>query len=208
LEAKIMPNKFDTRKKDVLLSDERLEALRPEELLRDLGLGAGQTVADIGCGPGFFTLPAARIVGEQGHVFAADVQGEMLTAVRARAAEAGLANIRVVKTSDTEIPMPAASCDFVLLFFVLHEIDQRAHFLHRAARLLKPEGRLAVMEWRRSEQMEGPPQADRIDPEELEADAQAAGLHVAEQREVNDRQYLALLEPVKHQYQSTRRPGL
>src|SRR5262245_63793152 len=59
-EERPMPTKFDTRKKDLLLSDERHERLKPAELLRSLGLRAGQTLADIGCGPGFFTVPAAR----------------------------------------------------------------------------------------------------------------------------------------------------
>jgi ubiquinone/menaquinone biosynthesis C-methylase UbiE len=192
-----MPTKFDTRKKHVLLSDERHDDLRPEEFLRELGVDTGQSVADLGCGPGFFTLPAARIVGEGGQVFAADIQGEMLTAVRSRAAEAGLTNVHVVKTSDAEIPIPAESCDFVLLFFVLHEIGQRAHFLHRAARLLKPGGKIVVLEWRRNEITEGPPAEDRVDATELEADAQAAGLRVTEQRDISDRYYLATLGPVK-----------
>ena len=190
-----MPNKFDTRKKDDLLSEQRQNELKPEELLRSLGLRKGQTMADIGCGPGFFTLPAARIVGETGQVFAADIQGDMLAAVRGRAAEAGLTNVRVVKTSDTEIPMPSASCDLVLLAFVLDEIEQRARFLHRSARLLKANAKLAVLEWQKIDQAEGPPREDRIGPEDLEADAQAAGLRVTEQRDVNDSYYLCLLVP-------------
>ncbi len=192
-----MPTKFDTRKKHVLLSDERQLDLRPDELLRELGIREGQTVADVGCGPGFFTLPAARIVGEEGQVFAADIQGEMLTSVRSRAAEAGLTNVHVVKTSDAEIPIPNESCDFVLLFFVLHEIGQRAHFLHRAARLLKSDGKIVVMEWRKDDTTQGPPQEDRVDATELEADAQAAGLRITEQRDMSDRHYIATLGPVK-----------
>ena len=192
-----MPTKFDVRNRHVLLSEERHDDLHPDTLLTELGLQAGQSVADIGCGPGFFTLPAARIVGTEGQVFAADIQGEMLTAVRSRAAEAGLTNVHVVKTSDAEIPIPSASCDFVLLFFVLHEIGQRAHFLHRAARLLKPEGKIEVLEWRTDGVKEGPPAEDRVDAAELEADAQAAGLRVIEQREVSERYYLATLGPVR-----------
>jgi ubiquinone/menaquinone biosynthesis C-methylase UbiE len=190
-----MPSKFDTRKKDLLLTEERHAALQPEALLRDLGLRKGQTVADIGCGPGFFTLPAARLVGDTGQVYAADIQGEMLAAVRTRAAEAGLANVRVVKTSDTEIPLPAASCDLVLLAFVLDEIEQRARFLHRAARLLKPQGKLVVLEWQKTEQTEGPPQEDRISTDDLAADAQAVGLRIAEQRDLDERHYLCVLAP-------------
>lgn len=192
-----MPSKFDARNREVLLTEQRQDDLRPEQLLKELGLRKGQTIADIGAGPGFFTLPAARIVGPDGQVFAADIQGDMLAAVRSRAAEAELTNVRVVKSSDAEIPIPQASCDFVLLFFVLHEIEQRAHFLHRSARLLKPTGKLVVLEWRKNDVKEGPPQEDRIDPAELEADAQAAGLQIAEQHDINERHYMATLSSIK-----------
>jgi ubiquinone/menaquinone biosynthesis C-methylase UbiE len=192
-----MPTKFDTRSKDLLLSEERQETLKPEELLRSLGLRAGQNIADIGCGPGFFTIPAARIVGDGGHVYAADIQGEMLTAVRSRVAEQGLSNVRVFKTSDTEVPMPAASCDLVLLAFMLDEIEQRSRFLLKAAKLLKPRAKLAVLEWHKREEPEGPELADRITPEELAADAQAAGLRVDESRDLNDSHYLCMLSLAK-----------
>lgn len=185
-----MPNKFDIRKKNQLLADDRQEELQPDHLLRELGLEEGHVMADIGCGPGFFTLPAARIVGPEGRVFAADIQGEMLSTVKSRATEEGQSNVRVVKTSDTEIPLPAESFDFVLMAFVLHEVPQRARFLHRAARLLKRGGRLAILEWEKKETPHGPPLEDRVVPDELAADAEAAGLKVAERRSINDNQYL------------------
>ena len=184
-----MPHKFDPRQRHLLLVDERETALQPEKLLRKLGLRAGDTMADIGCGPGFFTLPAARIVGSNGIVLAGDIQGEMLTSVRSRAHEAELANIRVVKTSETEIPLPAESFDFVLLAFVLNELEHRATFLHRAARLLKPTGRVVVLEWERAETPSGPPLEDRVPRDELVEDALAAGLRVKDDGELGDGQY-------------------
>lgn len=190
-----MPRKFDTRERHRLLSDARHEALQPETLLRSLGLKEGETIADIGSGPGFFTVPAAQIVGAAGTVIAADVQGEMLSAVKSRVAELGLTNVRVVKTSDTEVPIPAASCDFVLMAFVLHELEHRSSFLRKTALLVKPDGHLAVLEWKKRQETEGPPEADRISLEELTADAQAAGLRVDEQRDLNDSQYLCTLVP-------------
>lgn len=190
-----MPHKFDTRERQHLLSEERYEMLQPESLLRELGLKEGDTMADIGCGPGFFTIPAAQIVGEHGLVFAADVQGEMLTAVKSRVTEHGLTNVRVVKTSETDVPMPQESCDFVLLAFVLNEIDQRSRFLHRVARLLKPDAHITLLEWRKEEQTDGPPIEDRISEEEVTADAQAAGLRISQSRELNDHQYLCVLTP-------------
>ncbi len=192
-----MPHKFDIRKKNVLLTPERQEELQPERLLRDLGLEPGDVMADIGCGPGFFTLPAARIVGAEGRVFAADIQGEMLSTVKSRAAEEHLSNVRVVKTSDTEIPLPPESCDFVLLAFVLNEVPQRAHFLHRSARLLKRDGRLAILEWEKKETPYGPPLEDRITPDELAADAEAAGVQVTERRSLSDMRYVFVAAPRK-----------
>jgi ubiquinone/menaquinone biosynthesis C-methylase UbiE len=192
-----MPQKFDIRQRQELLSEQREATLQPEALLRRLGLSMGDTIADIGCGPGFFTLPAAEIVGDGGVVLAADIQGEMLSAIRSRAAEHGLTNVHVVKTSDKEIPIPDGSCDVVLLAFVLDEVEQRASFLHRAARLLKPGGRLAVLEWEKEQQPDGPPMADRISPEELRADAEAAGLYLDEQRELNDQHYICVFTRAK-----------
>src|SRR4051794_13128810 len=128
-----MPRKFDPHNRELLLTEERHVQLQPRALLRQLGLKAGDTMADIGCGPGFFTLPAAEIVGEQGIVLAADIQGEMLSALKTRVMEQGLTNVRMLKMNDTDTPLPANFCDLVLAAFVLHEITGRASFLRRLA---------------------------------------------------------------------------
>lgn len=191
-----MGHKYDPRLKDRLLTEERHELLQPAELLRSLGLKRGATIADIGCGPGFFTIPAAEIVGESGRVLAADIQGEMLSAVKANVAEHGLTNVRIVKTSDTEVPLPPGCADLVLLAFTLSEIDQRARFLHRVGRLLAADGKIAILEWEKRDEPEGPPSAERISAEEVVKDAEAAGLHLVEQRSLNDHHYLCVLKPV------------
>jgi ubiquinone/menaquinone biosynthesis C-methylase UbiE len=193
-EGRHMPHKFDSRHKFRLLSEERQAAFQPEKLLRDLGLTEGMALADIGCGPGFFTLPAAQIVGEHGAVYAADINGEMLSTVRSRASEAELTNIHLVKTSDREIPIAPGSCDFVLLAFIIHEVEHRASFLHRAARLLKPSGRLVVLEWEKIEEEAGPPIEERLTSEDLLADAQAAGLQPVEERSLTPSHYLRVFE--------------
>lgn len=192
-----MPTKFDARKRQMLLSEEREQTLKPEKLLRELGLKEGNTMADIGCGPGFFTVPAAQIVGEKGVVLAADVQGEMLSAVKSRITEKGLKNVRVVKTSDTDVPLPPESCDFVLLAFVLHEIDNRASFLHKAGRLLKKRARMAVIEWQQIAEENGPPLENRISAESIAEDAHAAGLQVLDRHDLNDHHYVFILATAK-----------
>jgi ubiquinone/menaquinone biosynthesis C-methylase UbiE len=191
-----MSRKFDPRLKDRLLTEERYELLRPAELLRSLGLKPGHTIADIGCGPGFFTIPAAELVGENGRVLAADIQGEMLSAVRARVTEHGLSNVRIVKSSDTDVPLPPGCADLVLLAFTLDEIDQRARFLHRVGRLLNADGKMAILEWEKREEPDGPPIADRVSSDEVVKDAEAAGLRPVEQRSLNEHHYLCILKPI------------
>jgi ubiquinone/menaquinone biosynthesis C-methylase UbiE len=188
-----MGRKYDPRLKDRLLTEERHALLQPEELLRSLGLKPGMTIADIGCGPGFFTIPAAEIVGDQGRVLAADIQGDMLSAVKGRVSERGLTNVRMVKTSDVEVPLPPGCADLVLLAFTLDEISQRARFLHRVGRLLRPEGTVVVIEWEKRDGGDGPPVDDRLSADEVLKDAEAAGLHMAEQRSLNDQHYLLVL---------------
>jgi ubiquinone/menaquinone biosynthesis C-methylase UbiE len=192
-----MSRKFDPRQKDRLLAEERHALLHPAELLRELGLARGDTIADIGCGPGFFTIPAAEIVGIEGRVLAADIQGDMLSAVKARVLEHGLTNVRIVKTSDTEIPMPPNCADLVLLAFTLNEVDQRARFLHRVGRLLKAGGKVAVIEWEKLSEQIGPPVEARISTDELLKDAEAAGLGPGEQRSLNEHHYLCTLLPAR-----------
>lgn len=193
-----MPHKFDPRMKDQLLSDERQKLLQPAKLLRSLGLRAGDTLADIGCGPGFFTLPAAEIVGARGLVYAADIQGDMLSTVKTRAAEANLTNVQVIKSSDTQVPIRPASVDMALMAFILHELDQRARFLHRVSRLLKPTGKLVVIEWEQQSDAPGPPANIRISAEDVIKDGEAAGLALAEQRSLNALHYLCVLTPATH----------
>lgn len=188
--------KFDPRLKDRLVSEERYALLRPDKLLRELGLMPGDTLADIGCGPGFFTIPAAEIVGKEGRVLAADIQGDMLAALRSRVQEHELTNVRMVKTSETEIPLQEGCADMALVAFTLHEVDQRAKFLHRVRRLLKPEGRIVVLEWEKRDEEMGPPQSVRLAPEDAVKDAEAAGLQLDERRELNEHHYLLILVPI------------
>ena len=131
---------------------------------------------DLGAGPGFFTLPAARLVGAGGHVYAVDVEPSMLDLCRRRAEEARLTGIETVHSAETQIPLPDATADRVLIAFVLHEADDVAALLREAARLLRPGGEIAVAEWRKAEGTPGPPLDHRIGEDDLAGFAAQGGL--------------------------------
>jgi ubiquinone/menaquinone biosynthesis C-methylase UbiE len=106
----------------------------------------GMSVLDFGCGPGFFTLELARMVGPAGHVTAVDLQPGMLEKARGKLARAGLeerATFRASRAAAIGVEGPFA---FALVFHVLHEVPDPARFLGELRSLLKPGDRALVAE--------------------------------------------------------------
>jgi 2-polyprenyl-3-methyl-5-hydroxy-6-metoxy-1,4-benzoquinol methylase len=126
----------------------RLVDENPERLLGPF-LRPGLRVLDFGAAMGFFTLPAARLVGESGCVTAMDLQPKMLAGLRRRAAGAGLASrVETIECGPADLgALPAdARFDVVLLIYVLHEVPDATHTLRQLAGLLAPQGRLLLVE--------------------------------------------------------------
>ena len=125
----------------------RLAYRSPARLLARLGLFAGMTVADLGCGTGLLTLEMARQVGAGGVVHAVDIQAPMLAhAARRIAAESLDARLRLHHAGLHELPLPDASLDAAALVAVLGETPARELALCEVQRVLKPGGRLAISE--------------------------------------------------------------
>lgn len=159
--------KFDPARADALLSEERQQRLAPDGVLDRLPLQPTQSVADVGCGPGMFTIPLAQRV-PRGVVYALDTQEAMLARVRVRVAEHGLSNVVVAQNTEASLPLSPESMDGMFLAFVLHEAaEDRVSFLDVLARHTKPGGWLAVLDWHRMETPYGPPLEIRLEPDEV-----------------------------------------
>jgi len=131
-----------------LVRETREEEERPDLLVKALGLEPGQTVADIGCGNGFYTLRLARGVGSEGRVLAVDIQPEMLELLEERAAEAGVENIEPVLGTPADPKLPEGELDLVLMVDVYHEFAYPERMLGAIRKSLKPEGRVVLAEFR------------------------------------------------------------
>ena len=118
---------------------------RPADILGGL-VRRGDTVVDIGSGLGFFTLAMAEMVGPEGTVISVDLQEEMLKRARRRAERRGLAD-RIVfhQASHTGIGHPGP-VDFVLAFWMIHEVRDRAGLLAEVRAMLRPAGHLLIAE--------------------------------------------------------------
>ena len=106
----------------------------------------GQTVLDVGCGPGTFSIAMAKMVGEFGKVIAVDVQEEMLQILRKKAAQQGLESRIVTHRSDPDRIGMSEKVDFALAFYMVHEVPNAEAFLKEVASVLKPKGRLLIVE--------------------------------------------------------------
>lgn len=167
--------KFDPAKLARLDRPERLAELRPRELLVAAGVERGRTVADVGCGTGVFTLPAAELVGQAGVVYALDISEEMLDHLRRRDPPG---HVRVLRSEESALPLADDLVDVVVLGSVLHEATDRPAFLAEIERVLKPGGRLACLEWKRIRTDSGPPMEARLSEEEAAGLLESAGLDV------------------------------
>ncbi len=133
---------------DWLMRGEREQEERCSLLLTNLGLRPAITVCDMGCGNGFYALQIAQLIGDRGRVLAVDVQPEMLELLRNRMEREGINNVTPILGSYHDPRLPDASCDLILLVDVYHEFNYPEQMLAAMHRALKPDGRLALVEFR------------------------------------------------------------
>lgn len=155
---------FDPRRMREMHSRHTLFA--PEDFLQDFIGSSDAVLADIGCGPGFFALPAAKLL-TAGRVLAIDLQQDSLDIVARDAAEAGLHNIETIRADAADLPLAEESVDAVLMARFLNSFPQRDAILQEAWRVLRPGGRIYLVQWDRVATPMGPPLQIRIGQEEI-----------------------------------------
>lgn len=133
---------------DWLERPERDAEERPEEVIAAMGLKAGDVVADIGCGSGYFTRRFAKAVGETGKVYGVDIQQEFLDLMAARCTQEKIDNVVPVLGTETDPLLPEGGCDWIFLADVYHEFQQPKPMLAAMLKALKPGGRVCLVEYR------------------------------------------------------------
>jgi SAM-dependent methyltransferase len=133
---------------DWLFRASRIDQEEPDAMLNALKIPRGATVADVGAGAGYHSIPLARRVGPDGVVLATDVQPEMLRMLRANARTAGVTNIKAIRCTQTNTGLPEGAVDLVLMVDVYHECSDPEATLQGLMRALKPRGRLVLVEFR------------------------------------------------------------
>ena len=146
--------------------------LDPESVVRQLNIQKGQCVADFGCGPGYFTIPFARAVGEDGRVHALDILPQALETVASMAGAQGLLNIstrRVNLEKEGGSKLNDESVDLVMLKDMLFQNSDKETIVGEINRVLRPGGRCIVIEWSKEAIGIGPQSGLRILPDDVNA---------------------------------------
>jgi cyclopropane fatty-acyl-phospholipid synthase-like methyltransferase len=190
-----MDHHFDASKDAARFDDPARDAWQlPDRVLAALALKPGQSVADIGSGTGYFTVRLAKSAAGP-KVFGADIEPNMVTYLRDRAAREGLANVVSVLASAASPNLPEP-VDLVLIVDTYHHIGGRVAYFHQLQHSLKPGGRVAIIDFR-PESPEGPPKEFRFTPETFQAEMKQAGYKLAAKLDFLPRQNFLIFEPQK-----------
>jgi ubiquinone/menaquinone biosynthesis C-methylase UbiE len=158
-----MEHKFNPENKKRLFSEFRKKILPARKTLKLSGLKEGMFFADIGSGNGYFTFPAADIAGNKGKVFALDISSEMLEDIKIKIREKNITNIEVIKTEENDLKIVSEAVDLAFSCNVVHETKDPGLFLKEIKRILKPGGRVSIIDWEKIDSGFGPPKGHRID---------------------------------------------
>lgn len=161
----------------------------PAPLFDALAILPGQDILDLGCGAGDYAMAAARRTGADGSVIAVDHWAPIVDGMTAAAKAEGVAQIRALKGDITRPPLPLNenAVDLCMVFTVLHIFDLvscRERVFGEMARVIRPGGRLAVLECKKEEWHFGPPLHMRLAPEEVEEYIQGYGFEKTDYRDL------------------------
>lgn len=122
---------------------------KPDQILETLALQPGQNIADIGAGGGYFSLRFADAVGKEGQVYAVDTNPGFLEFIRNSAIEKRLNNVKTVLATEDKFNLPEKSLNFIFLRNVYHHLPNRVEYFINLTRLLKPGGKVVIIEYKR-----------------------------------------------------------
>lgn len=123
---------------------------KPGLILESIALQKGQKIADIGAGGGYFTLRFAEIAGSEGKVYAIDTKPGFLDFIKKSARNRNLNNVVTILASENGLDLPREELDFIFMRNITHHISDRSKYFGALKKFLKPDGRIAVIEYRPS----------------------------------------------------------
>jgi ubiquinone/menaquinone biosynthesis C-methylase UbiE len=178
-----------------LMSEERKQWHNPQTILNQVT--QGMTIADLGCGPGFFTIPLAQMTGNEGLVYAVDSNQTMLNALKENIAKSEV-NPNIIKIVNSDVchtGIPKGSVDLVLFANFLHEVEDKKAFFQEVKRISKPSAFIVDVDWKKTQSEYGPPLKERLSEEEATVVLTENGFSVIKQVNLGPTHYEIISKP-------------
>ena len=173
-----------------MLDDPKRDAYqKPHEVIQALKLLPGETIADLGAGSGYFTFRLAQHVGAQGRVYAVDVSPEMIVHLNRRLRDLEIKNVTTVLSAPDDPLLPAGAIDRFFLCDTWHHIADHAQYLTLLKKMLKPDGLIVMIDFKKEPTPVGPPQEMRISRDQLVHEMQQNGFRVSDEQKFLPYQY-------------------
>lgn len=172
------------------------DILGADEVLKVINLQSGDKFLDAGCGDGYISIEASKIVGNDGRIFALDVYPESISMVKQEIKSQNLNNMDAILADITDtIPLEDDSIDTVLMANVLHglvEENEVEPVMLNINKVLKNEGFFAIVEFRKVQSERGPPFDVRLDPSDVSDILQEYGFKVVDSEEIGKFHYVVI----------------
>lgn len=188
-----MGHKFNPADKAKLDNPMRRRVLPADATVVKFGITPGSVVADIGCGTGYFTFSLARAVGGEGLVLGVDISGELLNEARGRLEqerEQGAPdNVRFLLSQENSLPLEQQRVDIIFMSTVLHELSEPLVFFQEVKRVLRNQGKVMIIEWKKESMEMGPPLQERLSVEQVASLLKDCGYAVQEVLDLGEAHY-------------------
>jgi ubiquinone/menaquinone biosynthesis C-methylase UbiE len=176
---------------DALENDNRDQWQKPAQAVEALGIEPGSVVADIGTGSGYFVQHLSQAIGPSGQLYAVDIEQEMLAIVERKVNDLGLTNVTTVLSQENDTRLEPGSVDLALLVDVYYELRSPQLLMTNIRKILKPNGRLAIIDFDSEKQIAGvgPPRRYRVPEKRLIKEIQSVGFELSEKHSILPHQY-------------------
>jgi len=163
----------------MLDNPERDAYQKPHEVITALKLREGEVIADIGAGSGYFTFRLARHVGATGRVYAVDVNPDMIVHLNRRIRDLNVTNVVSILAAPDDPLLPDASVDRFFICDTWHHIENHDRYLALLKNMLRPDGEVVMVDFKKVETPVGPPMEMRISRDDLVKEMERNGFQVA-----------------------------
>lgn len=184
-------HKFNIKNLEKLDNPERRRSMPPEETLLKFKIEDNGELLDVGCGTGYFTIPASKIL-KNNKVIGIDIIPEILDFAKEKAE--GINNIEFITSEEYTFPVQSNSIKYVLISNVIHEIEDKTRYFNEVKRVLKDDGYFFIIDWDKRKMEMGPPIHERISLDEMIQLCSKAGFQAIESINVSPNHYGLKLE--------------